>query len=82
MVIGGTANAVTLTCADAKLIKYTTDGSDPRFSDKAEIATSGGSLKIEAGTTVRAVGLAYAQWGNSNTDEGKFPGAVVEKVIS
>lgn len=80
--IGGSSGAVTLTCASAKLIKYTTDGSDPRFSANATIATSGGSLNIESGTTVRAVGLAYAQWGNNNTDEGKFPGAVVEKLIA
>lgn len=80
--IGGSSGAVTLTCAGAKLIKYTVDGSDPRFSDNAEIATSGGSLNIESGTTVRAVGLAYAQWGNNNTDEGKFPGAVVEQTIA
>ena len=80
--IGGSSGAVTLTCASAKLIKYTTDGSDPRFSANAMIATSGGSLNIESGTTVRAVGLAYAQWGNNNTDEGKFPGAVVEKLIA
>ena len=80
--IGGSSGAVTLTCASAKLIKYTVDGSDPRFSANAMIATSGGSLNIESGTTVRAVGLAYAQWGNNNTDEGKFPGAVVEQKIA
>lgn len=80
--IGGSSGAVTLTCASAKLIKYTTDGSDPRFSANAMIATSGGSLNIESGTTVRAIGLAYAKWGNNNTDEGKFPGAVVEKLIA
>lgn len=80
--IGGSSGAVTLTCASAKLIKYTVDGSDPRFSDNAEIATSGSPLNIESGTTVRAVGLAYAQWGKSNTDEGKFPGAVVEQKIA
>ena len=80
--IGGTAGAVTLTCADAKIIKYTTDGSDPRFSATAQIATSGGSLNLPENTVVRAIGLAYAQWGNQNTDEGKFPGEVVEKTIS
>lgn len=78
----GTAGAFKLTCTDAKLIRYTTDGSDPRFSATAQIATSGGALDLAEGTKVRAIGLAYAGWGNNNTDEGKFPGAVIETTVA
>lgn len=75
---GGTKDAVTLTSAGAAVIKYTLDGSDPRFSASAQIY--GSAFKAETGDTVRAVGLAYAGWGNANkTDAGKFPADVAEK---
>ncbi|WP_283673061.1 chitobiase/beta-hexosaminidase C-terminal domain-containing protein [Butyricicoccus sp. Marseille-Q5471] len=52
---------VTITCANASIIKYTTDGSDPRFSDKAITAASvatTGLAKSGDSITVRAVGFA------------------------
>jgi len=69
---GGTKSAVTLTCAGAGEIRYTTDGSDPRFSMHAEIY----SKAFDAGdaAVIKAVGF-------DKTDK-KFTGEVSVIVAS
>ena len=74
MSIGGTNSATTLTCSGAALIKYTLDGSDPRFSDSAQVYSA--AVNVGAGNTIRAVGFP-AQ--NYETDPGKFTSAVADK---
>ena len=74
MSIGGTNSATTLTCSGAALIKYTLDGSDPRFSDSAQVYSA--AVNVGAGKTIRAVGFP-AQ--NYETDPGKFTSAVADK---
>ena len=51
-----TLSGTTLTCANATLIKYTNDGSDPRYSMTAKVY----SAKVEgaSGATIKAVGFA------------------------
>ncbi|WP_087066444.1 FN3 associated domain-containing protein [Intestinibacillus massiliensis] len=65
---------VTVKCSGANEIRYTTDGSDPRFSDSAKL-TSGsvGTTGWQAGDTVfRAVGFA----------DGKFTSDVAEQTFT
>lgn len=62
---GGTKAATTITC-DGAVIKYTLDGSDPRFSKSAKIYT--GAFDA-TGVTVRAYGYS----------DSKFSTDVVEK---
>ncbi len=52
---GGTKTAVTLTCSGAGEIKYTLDGSDPRFSMHAE--TYGSAFHPGDAKTIKAVGF-------------------------
>lgn len=55
----------TITAAGAADIRYTTDGSDPRFAEKAKSAPSGG-VDVVSGQTVRAV--AFAPGGKFTSD--------------
>ena len=48
------SNAATITAVSGVVFKYTTDGSNPRYSDTAEIYT--GAVTLTAGQTFRAVG--------------------------
>lgn len=57
----------TITCSGAEVIKYTTDGTDPRYSMSAKIYSA--SAAVEHGDTVKAVGYA----------DGKFTSDVSEK---
>lgn len=63
-VSGGNA---TIACAGASTIKYTTDGTDPRYSGSAKIYSAAAS--VTSGDTVRAVGYA----------DNKFTSDVAEK---
>ena len=49
-------------------IRYTLDGSDPRYSDSAKDYVAGTSLTAETGCKIRAV----------MTESGKYPSAVAE----
>lgn len=49
-----TSNTVTLTAGTGETIKYTLDGSDPRFSETAATYSSDSKPTAEAGDTVRA----------------------------
>lgn len=48
------SNTLTLTGADGETLKYTTDGSDPRFSETAATYNSSSKPTIAAGDLVRA----------------------------
>ena len=65
----------TVTQADAVLIQYTTDGSDPRYSTTAKIVATGAKAVHAAGDTIRAVALG----GQSGTADGSFSSPVAEK---
>ena len=56
--IAVSGTTATVTSAGAKLVKVTTDGSDPRFSDTAVPTTSGGTVTFKAGDKVRAVAFS------------------------
>lgn len=45
-----------ITCSDATVVKYTLDGSDPRYSGTAQVST--GAAVGKSGDTVKAVGFA------------------------
>ena len=49
-------------------VRYTLDGSDPRYSDSAKDYVAGTSLTAETGCKIRAV----------MTESGKYPSAVAE----
>lgn len=68
--IDGTASAMTITCSGAKLIKYTVDGSDPRFSASALVYSA--AAAVPEGSKVRAVAFA----------DDKFTASIAEKEIS
>ena len=61
---GGTAPNVTMTSSGAASIRYTTDGTDPRYSDTALIY--GGQITLTATSTVRAV--AFGPTGGFTSD--------------
>ena len=63
-------HTATITQASAAEIYYTTDGTDPRYSDSRKIIASGGTAATKAGETVRAVAFAPA---------GKITSDVAEK---
>lgn len=67
-VSGSTAS---ITAAGAADIRYTTDGTDPRFSDKAQSVPSGG-VSVKTGDKVRAVAFA---------PDGKFTSEIAQKEI-
>ena len=56
--IAVSGTTATVTSAGAKLVKVTTDGSDPRFSDTAVPTTSGGTVIVKTGDKVRAVAFS------------------------
>ena len=58
------ANAVTPTSASASEIKYTIDGTDPRYSDTAKV--SSGEITLGSGVTIKAV--AYGATGYFTSD--------------
>lgn len=60
-------SSATITCDGATQIKYTTDGTDPRYSMSAKIYST--SAAVTGGETVKAVGYA----------DGKFTSDVAEK---
>lgn len=76
---GGTGVSVTITSADAAEIRYTVDGSDPRFapqwdeSKRTGYRVYGAQFDAKSGDTVRAVAFAPA---------GKFTSAIAAKKIS
>ena len=53
-VIAIASNAATITAVSGVVFKYTTDGSNPRYSDTAAVYTS--AVTLTAGQTIRAVG--------------------------
>lgn len=61
------SHSVTPTSAGAEKILYTTDGSDPRYSDSAEVVS--GAVKLTSGQTIRAVAFGA---------NGKFTSDVAE----
>lgn len=67
-VITISSGSATVTAADAQRIVYTLDGSDPRYSESAQVYT--GAVKMADGETIRAA--AYA--------EGKLASGVAEKI--
>lgn len=50
------SHKVTPSCSGAKEIWYTTDGSDPRYSESKAVVS--GEITLETGQTIRAVGFA------------------------
>lgn len=68
---GGTGLSVTITAAGATIM-YTTDGTDPRYSNTAKPIASGGSVTATEGMVIKT--YAYA--------DGKYPSDVVEKVAT
>lgn len=68
--LGGTAPSFTLLSAGAEEIRYTADGTDPRYSESAKIYT--GAVTLAESATVKAV--AYA--------EGKFTSDVTEGAVA
>lgn len=50
------SHKVTPSCSGAKEIWYTTDGSDPRYSESKTVVS--GEITLETGQTIRAVGFA------------------------
>lgn len=70
----GSGTNPTLTSSGASSIKYTLDGSDPRYSDSAVSIASGAAITGgSASMTLKAVALA---------PEGKYSSDVVTKVLS
>lgn len=67
--ISVSGNTATITSAGATSVKVTTDGSDPRYSQSALTVTTGGTVNVESGQTVKAV--AY----------GTFTSDVAEKAV-
>lgn len=61
------SHKVTPTSASAKRILYTLDGSDPRYSDSAQVVT--GEITTESGQTIKAVAFGK---------DGKFTSDVAE----
>lgn len=59
--------SVTPSSSGAARVMYTTDGSDPRYSDSAQVVS--GAVTLEAGQTIKAVAFA---------PEGKFTSDVAE----
>lgn len=64
------SNSATVTCAGASEIKYTTDGTDPRYSKTA--LTYSTAVALTSGQTIKAVGYA----------SNKFTSAVAESTNS
>ena len=58
------ANAATVTGTNASTILYTTDGSDPRYSDTAQTYAS--PVALTAGQTIRACGYTAGSYGMSD----------------
>ncbi|MFR3289750.1 MAG: chitobiase/beta-hexosaminidase C-terminal domain-containing protein [Lachnospiraceae bacterium] len=65
------APSVSVTAADAT-IYVTTDGTDPRYSNTRALVSSGASVTLEEGQTLRAYAFTDA----------KYPSPVVEKAYS
>lgn len=63
-VVTGTA---TLTSSGATGIKYTLDGTDPRYSDSAILTSTGGTVSVGATYTVKAVAEDDALWNSAVT---------------
>ena len=69
--LGGSGASVSVTAADAT-IYVTTDGTDPRYSNTRALVSSGASVTLEEGQTLRAYAFTDA----------KYPSPVVEKAYS
>ena len=69
--LGGSGASVSVTAADAT-IYVTTDGTDPRYSNTRSLVSSGASVTLEEGQTLRAYAFTDA----------KYPSTVVEKAYS
>lgn len=54
MAIDGTTRKVTVTAANGVVFKYTTDGSNPRYSDTAQVYTA--AVTLAEGQTMRCIG--------------------------
>ena len=61
---------MSIACTGAKLIKYTTDGTDPRFSQSALVWSA--ATEVDEGAVVRAVAFA----------NNKFTSAIAEKTVT
>ena len=48
------SHKVTITAVDGVVFKYTTDGTNPRYSDTAQIYTA--AVTLTEGQTMRAIG--------------------------
>ena len=69
--LGGSGASVSVTAAGAT-IYATTDGTDPRYSSTRSLVSSGASVTLEEGQTLRAYAFTDA----------KYPSPVVEKAYS
>lgn len=56
------ANVATLTSASASAIKYTTDGTDPRYSSTAVSTTTGGTITLTEDITIKAVAYSATKF--------------------
>ena len=61
-----------ITAAEGATAYYTTDGTDPRYSSTRSLVSSGASVTLEEGQTLRAYAFTGA----------KYPSPVVEKAYS
>lgn len=62
---------ITITCGGATEIKYTLDGTDPRYSSSSKVYSTGIPSTSLVGATVRAIGFAA----------GKYPSDITDKKI-
>ena len=63
------SNAATVTGTNAATLLYTTDGSDPRYSDTAAVYSS--PVTLSSGQTIRACGYTANSYGMSDVAEKK-----------
>ena len=68
--INVSGTTATITSAGAAKIRFTLDGTDPRFSDTAQETTSGGTATFKTGDTIKAVAFGGEVF-HSNVAEKK-----------
>lgn len=68
--ISVSGTTATITSSGAAKIRFTLDGTDPRFSDTAQETTSGGTATVKTGDTIKAVAFGGEVF-HSNVAEKK-----------